>query len=164
MKNINNYVEEMNFLDEKLCNLDKVNKRYAKSIKNLKISRNIGISLGVLLIPYLMYFIKFTDLTATSNVYLMVVGALSFGSISYGLIQSSIRFMEETKKEKNICEEDITETKRQLKLVTIKHDNCLTNNLEKNNITSFESKYENKVENTNQKAKAYTKTLKKDNE
>ena len=92
------------------------------------------------------------------------MGALSFGSISYGLIQSSIRFMEETKKEKNICEEDITETKRQLKLATIKHDNCLTNNLEKNNITSFESKYENKVENTNQKAKAYTKTLKKDNE
>ena len=140
----------MNFLEEKLCNLDKVNKMYAKSIKNLKISRNIGISLGVLLIPYLMYFIKFTDLTATSNVYLMVMGALSFGSISYGLIQSSIIFMEETK--------------RQLKLVTIKHDNCLTNNLEKNNITSFESKYENKVENTNQKAKAYTKTLKKDNE
>lgn len=164
MENINDYVEEMNFLEEKLCSLDKINERYAKSIKNLKISRNIGISLGVLLIPYLMYFIKCTDLTVFSNVYLMTVGALSFGSISYGLIQSSIRFMEETKKEKSICEEDITETKRQLKLTTIKHDNCLTNNLEKNNITSYENKYENKVENTNQKTKTYTKTLKKENE
>lgn len=59
---------------------------------------------------------------------------------------------------------NITETEQLLKEITIKHDNCLTNNLEKNNVTSYENSQSIEIENINKKAKTYTKILKKDNE
>ena len=164
MENINDYIEEINSLEEKLCSLGKENNKYSNSIKRLKITKNIGIFLGTLLIPNLMYFIKLTDLTAVSNVFLMVMSTSMLGALSYGLVQSSTQFIGNAKEKKNNCEKDITETKQLLKEITIKHDNCLTNNLEKTNVTSYENSQSIEIENTSKKAKTYTKILKKDNE
>ena len=81
MENIYDYIEEINSLEEQLCSLGKENKEYDKYIKQTKRTRNFGIVFGTLLIPYLTYFIKFTDLTATSNVYLMTMGFVSLGTV-----------------------------------------------------------------------------------
>ena len=164
MENINDYIEKMNFLETKLCSLGKENKEYDKYIKQTKKTRNFGIVFGTLLIPYLTYFIKAVDLTAFSNVYLMTIGIVSLGSVSYTLIRIGVGYTKKFKEAKNICEKDITETEQLLKEITIKYDNCLTNNLEKTNVTSYENNQNLEIENTNKKAKTYTKILKKDNE
>lgn len=141
------------------------NKNYANVIKKMKMLRNIGITLGILLIPYLayMYISEVSYLTENLNICLSLLGPELLGSTSYSLILNGIFYTEDLKKQKKICEKNIDETKQLLKETTIKHDNCLTNNLEKNNAISYENKHENLVENTIKKEKVYTKTLKKDN-
>lgn len=162
MENINDCVCEMNELEEQLSNLNINNKKYDKIIKKLNIMKGFGIGCGLLLIPYITYFIKVADLTIISNAYLLAVGVLALGSLSYSFVIESLKSIKYVRENQTLCEEKIIKTKKLLNELTIKHDNCLTNELEKKNIISLENNFVYEVENTNKKDKVYTKTLKKD--
>ena len=162
MKDINYYIREINYLETKLCTLNEANEEKSKFIRKMSVMKKILAVLVVALIPYLAYFIKVTNLAIFSNVYLLGAITATLGSLSCVFVLSG-KVIKETKEEKSIYDEKIAETKKQLKSVTIKRDNCLANNLEKNNIILYENIVKNKVENTNQKAKAYIRLLRKDN-
>lgn len=162
MKDINYYVREMNYLEANLCTLNEANEENSKFIRKMSVMKKILAVLVVALIPYLIYFIKVTNLAIFSNAYLLGAIIATLGSLSCGFVILG-KDIKETNERKSIYEEKIEETKKQLKSVTIKHDNCLANNLEKNNVILYENRVENKVENTNQKAKAYMRLLRKDN-
>ena len=58
MENINDYVCEMNELEERLSNLNINNKKYDKIIKKLNIMKGFGIGCGLLLIYVLVRWVK----------------------------------------------------------------------------------------------------------
>lgn len=130
MENINDYVEEMNNLEKELNGLEEKNKKYANVIKKMKMLRNVGVILGMLLIPYLAYITKNGDLTKYLNIYLSLLGPVLLGDTSYSFVADGIFFIEQYTKQKSTCEKDIDETKQLLKETTIEHDNCITSNLE----------------------------------